>query len=777
MLRLRRLRPAGGVGAFAILRAVNPTRAILRRPPAIRGAVPVAVLVLAVALALPPAAGAVTYYVSSSSGNDGNSGTSSGSPFKTIAKVNTLSLGSGDQVRLFCGDIWRAERLVISNSGTAAQPITVTSEPLACPDRPVISGAQPIVGWSLDPGSGNVYRVDLDLGGNAGKFPHGINQLFRNGQRLPHGREPDLNAGNGGYTTIDAQNGTTITDNQLPSAANWTGAYVQHRAAYWYLKRRRVTAHAGTTLTLNEAPICDRPTCVGFGFFLNHHRRTLDQEGEWFFDEANNMVYVVSTSVAPPDNAIEGSVLGLPPPDGDLDDQSGVIVGGVTPPYIDVDYVVIDNLEVRDWAGNGIQMAEELKLDEDKHITIRNNLVVDVARIGIRLTTFVFNPVFPITMGIRGGQDGLVQDNVIDGANFDGIEMHSVDTVVERNTIRNIGLLAELTADGLGCELTLNNCAIHGNGIRLLVDDQTLSGTGNTLRLNRIEQVGWTGIDVRGPFNLIEHNVIVEPSVTLAEGAGIRTYDGNVFNNSRAHDITVRENVVLDPVGEYHGMDPARSRFWGYGINIDYSDAVEVTGNTVAGATAYGLIFTFARGTATGNTLWDNTNGPSGVAHVRVLDTSPNHLSRLALTGNAVYARMANRPLLSIEVLANLTAADNNYYFNPFDNRLVRVSAISPIAMTLSSWQATSGRDGSSSASWFSLTGGQPDPSVLFVNDTETPAAIPLAEPYFDLDQNVVAGSLNLAPFSSRILIGGANVIFNDGFESGDTASWSDVVP
>ncbi len=764
-----------------------PIRAILRRPPsaaarrrartapASPGLVAGAAFALVCALAQPPpAAGATTYYVSSSSGDDGNSGTSTGSPFETLAKVNTVTLAPGDQVRLFCGDVWRAERLIIDNSGTAAQPITVTSHPLACPDRPVVSGAQPIVGWTLDPGSGNVYRVDLDLGGNAGKFPHGINQLFRDGQRLPHGRWPNLNAGNGGYSVIDAHNGTTITDNQLP-VENWTGAYVQHRAAYWYLKRRQVTADNLNTLTLNEAPICDRPTCVNFGFFLNHHRRTLDQEGEWFFDETNNMLYVVSNSGAPPDNAIEGSVLGLPPPDGDLDDQSGVIVGGVTPPYIDVDYVVIDNLEVRDWAGNGIQMAEELKLDEDKHITIRNNLVVDVARIGIRLTTFVFNPVPPITVGLRGGQDGLVQDNVIDGAILTGIEMHSVDTVVERNTIRNIGLLAELTADGLGCELTGNSCAIHGNGIRLTVDDQTLSGNGNTIRLNRIEQVGWTGIDVRGPFNLIEHNVIVEPSVTLAEGAGIRTYDGNIFANSRAHDITVRENVVLDPVGEYHGMDPPRSRFWGYGINIDYSDAVEVTGNTVAGATAYGLIFTFARGTASGNTLWDNTNGPSGVAHVRVLDT--NDISRLALTGNAIYARLANRPLLSIENLVHLTAANDNHYFNPFDNRLVRVSDISPIAMTLSSWQATSGRDGNSSASWFSLTGGDPDPSVLFVNDTDAPVNIPLSEDYFALDQSVVTGTLNLAPFSSRILIGGASVVFADGFESGDTASWSDVVP
>jgi hypothetical protein len=38
---------------------------------------------------------AVTYYVSSSSGNDNNTGLSAGSAFATIAKVNALNLQLG----------------------------------------------------------------------------------------------------------------------------------------------------------------------------------------------------------------------------------------------------------------------------------------------------------------------------------------------------------------------------------------------------------------------------------------------------------------------------------------------------------------------------------------------------------------------------------------------------------------------------------------------------------------------------------------------------------
>ena len=42
----------------------------------------------------------VTYYVSSSSGNDANSGTSENQSLKTLSKVNSLNLKPGDKVLL-----------------------------------------------------------------------------------------------------------------------------------------------------------------------------------------------------------------------------------------------------------------------------------------------------------------------------------------------------------------------------------------------------------------------------------------------------------------------------------------------------------------------------------------------------------------------------------------------------------------------------------------------------------------------------------------------------
>ena len=136
--------------------------------------------------ALPLSAGptAVTYFVSSSSGNDSDTGLSAANAFATIAKVNALNLQPGDRVLFKCGDVWRAEQLILSSSGTELAPIVFSSYPEDCANQPSLSGSRPIGGWVVD--AGNVYRADL----STMDFPLGINQLFRNGQRLTLGRWP-----------------------------------------------------------------------------------------------------------------------------------------------------------------------------------------------------------------------------------------------------------------------------------------------------------------------------------------------------------------------------------------------------------------------------------------------------------------------------------------------------------------------------------------------------------------------------------------------------------
>jgi hypothetical protein len=66
----------------------------------------------------------MTYYVSNSSGNDAQNGTTSSSAWKTLAKVNSMAFQPGDTILFKRGDIWTKQNLKITSNGQAGQPIT-----------------------------------------------------------------------------------------------------------------------------------------------------------------------------------------------------------------------------------------------------------------------------------------------------------------------------------------------------------------------------------------------------------------------------------------------------------------------------------------------------------------------------------------------------------------------------------------------------------------------------------------------------------------------------
>ena len=84
---------------------------------------PLAAAALTAAPAVDPAP--VTYYISPS-GNDSNLGTSTGSPWKTIAAANGTAFNAGDKI-LFQGGATFAGDLTFDagDGGTAQSPITV----------------------------------------------------------------------------------------------------------------------------------------------------------------------------------------------------------------------------------------------------------------------------------------------------------------------------------------------------------------------------------------------------------------------------------------------------------------------------------------------------------------------------------------------------------------------------------------------------------------------------------------------------------------------------
>jgi len=112
---------------------------------------------------------AVTYYVSNA-GNDQNSGTSSDTPFATIARVNSQPLAGGDQVLFKARDVFSGS--ILLNMSTTTKPVTVSSYDGSSNYRAfIISGDETgITIYNI----GGVLVSNLEFRGNS-KTNNGVN--------------------------------------------------------------------------------------------------------------------------------------------------------------------------------------------------------------------------------------------------------------------------------------------------------------------------------------------------------------------------------------------------------------------------------------------------------------------------------------------------------------------------------------------------------------------------------------------------------------------------
>jgi len=116
------------------------------------------IVLLGAVLGVASMAGATSYYVDATAGNDANSGLSAGAAWKTIAKVNAATFVAGDQILFKRGEVWW-ESLVPPSSGTSGSPIVFDA--YGTGEAPTITGALdlPAASWSVD--SGNIWKASV----------------------------------------------------------------------------------------------------------------------------------------------------------------------------------------------------------------------------------------------------------------------------------------------------------------------------------------------------------------------------------------------------------------------------------------------------------------------------------------------------------------------------------------------------------------------------------------------------------------------------------------
>ncbi len=179
-------------------------------------------------------------------GSDGNNGTSTSTPWKTIDKVNSFTFVSGDAIYFRGGDTFFGQ-INVNQAGVTIGAYDVGTH------KPVITGAVQLTGWTVY--SGSIYVAQ------ASSF---VKNLYANGVQMTLARYP-----NSGFIYITSKSSNTIFDASgvTQTSGYWNGANCRLRTNGWTFESPTVSTQNGTTIVLSSAPHFDAFT-TGLGFLF-----------------------------------------------------------------------------------------------------------------------------------------------------------------------------------------------------------------------------------------------------------------------------------------------------------------------------------------------------------------------------------------------------------------------------------------------------------------------------------------------------------------------------
>lgn len=258
-------------------------------------------LVLTPAFLFAPPASAAKFYVSVK-GSDSNPGTF-GAPFQTIQKAASL-MAAGDTCFIRAGTY--RETVTPANSGTATAPIVF--KPYQS-DRVVVSGADPITGWTH--ANGHIYQAAMRWTLGAGN-----NQVFVDGKMVNEARWPATGPDLLRPTLAVAGAGTTASEIDDPNltqpAGYWDGATVwvlggSHPWEPWIAETATVSSSSAGKIQFGKftAAGSDYDACPGSLYYLaGGPLSSLDSPGEWWLGNGTLSLWLPN-SANPAGHAIE----------------------------------------------------------------------------------------------------------------------------------------------------------------------------------------------------------------------------------------------------------------------------------------------------------------------------------------------------------------------------------------------------------------------------------------------------------------------------------------
>lgn len=363
-------------------------------------------------------------------------------------------------------------------SGTSSSPIRFNA--YGSGSAPIVSGFDAVTSpWSTYSGSGNIYKTTIATGLTP-------KQLQVSGSVQKLARHP-----NTGWLKTTNKTSTSTSGDWIGTqpAGSLVGANIVEMANPWAWFRDKVTAQSGSTVTFNTGAAIFIQEQAGWSYGFENKLSFLDSAGEWYYNDATGELYLWAPGNANPNSLLVeissrnfGVTLTYQASDSDIQFKNLVFEGFSTAVSQDSKQkrMVYENLEMRK-SGRALLMWTPSTAITDAN-TIRNNYIHDIQQDAVSL--------------------------------FEG-NGH----IFEGNVVKDVGVDPWLAANPSSWGMIGLN-----------------TGTSNqTIRRNKFENIGYTGIFVNGS-GLVTENYLENMLVSTTDGAGIMW---NV-----ADGLTVKKNIV-----------------------------------------------------------------------------------------------------------------------------------------------------------------------------------------------------------------------------------------
>lgn len=548
---------------------------------------------------------ATNYYFSTLSGNDSRTAAEAqnpSTPWKTLNKLNSFftSLKPGDSALLKRGEIFPGS-LNISKSGTSGSPIVIGA--FGTGNKPVITSLKTLSSWT-SVGNGIYESYNSDLGTS-------LNVVLLNGVQQRLGRYPNADAPLGGYLYLESHSGTTsITDKQLTSATNWTGAEIAVRQRRWKIDRATITKHSGTTIT--HTGTTGEPY-DGYGYFIQKHIKTLDQFGEWYYNTSTKKLSIYFGSKSPSSYVIEAAT-------------------GTDLVFTDkASYIVFDNLNIRganEWS---------FEINGGSNNYLKNCNLQFAGKGGIASNTHPYLKIEYCT---------------VSDINNNSVNLGYADhAVVRYNKILNTSVLAGMGSSG------------EAAGIGIITN-----GDNNIIEYNEIRKTGYNAISLLNGNNVtIKNNFIDSFCLIKDDGGGIYSYGSSSETRT---GIKVTGNIIMNGVGAGYGSSDMEKTS-AEGLYLDgNASGMEISNNTIT-RTNRGIYLHSTRYiTIKNNTIYNNTIQLI-LKEKQALGSLRNTVVTNNILFSKTPNQLALSFISYTDDINSFGKFDSNYYARPINDRLV----------------------------------------------------------------------------------------------------------